>query len=304
MPSKTKLNLIIGNPLEQSLSPQIHNFVYQKLELQDRFKFSKKSLEAQELEGFVKSKKFENLTVTIPFKEKIISLLDAVDSRAKKIQAVNTVIKQKNQQGKDLLVGYNTDWLGGLIPIYEKVLNKKFNYNSNQDLENLLASKFLENQKVILFGAGGAGRALGYGVLEVGAGLVIVNRTLSKAEKLKSDLKKLFPDAKITAVASASQGLSRLIKDSKVLINSTSLGMLDLKHKSPLNLPEDCFLAGSVFFDAVYKPLKTKFLQQGEKAGAKLINGLEMLVWQAVFQFQLQTKEFAKVDYFWQSLDF
>lgn len=302
--SKIKFNIIIGNPVKQSLSPLIHNFVYQKIGIENQFKFIKKLLEIEDLEDFVKNGDFQNLTVTIPFKEKIIPLLDKIDPVADEIQAVNTVVKTKNHNNQNILVGYNTDWLGGLIPIYQKICNKKFDFNFNSNLEKIIESQFLKDQKTVLFGAGGAGRALGYAVLKVGSQLVIANRTLSKSQKLKEELKLIFPKASITVVDNQGQLLANELEQAKIIINSTPLGMLKLQDMSPLDVVTKKWENSNqpIFFDAVYKPLETKFLKQAKDKNAEIINGLEMLMWQAVFQFQLQTKQYADIGFFQQSL--
>jgi shikimate dehydrogenase len=299
-----KKNIIIGNPLEQSLSPQMHNFVYSKMGIDNEFIFLKKELILQELKDFVNSNKYSSLTVTIPFKETIIQYLNSLEVKAKKIGAVNTVVKKYNIQGDyNTLIGYNTDWLGGLIPIYEKISRQKFIFSKKEDLDKVLSSTFLKNKKVILFGSGGAARALAYAVLLAGADLYIVSRNIEKAISFKADLLLNFSNSLIQILQDKDTFLKSLLSTTDLIINSTPMGMGSLESVSPLDSLEENLSSQTILFDAVYKPLWTKFLNQGKAKKCSIINGLEMLVWQAVFQFQLQTNHFPKVEYFWESLD-
>ncbi len=297
---KTKLNLIIGNPVEHSLSPKLHNFVYQKMGIEKDFVFLASSLETKNLELFLKNMKninLNSLTVTIPFKEKVMEFLDEISPVASTIGAVNTIIK-KDQK----LVGDNTDWLGTLIPLYEKWTNSEFKYQNEIDLQNLLQKPFLKNQKTILFGSGGASRAMAFAVLKAGSDLTIISRNLEKAQKIKLDLEKDFPNNKIKAILGNSTEIKDEIITSKILINATPLGMGKLQNQSSMDDLEDLIKPEMIFFDAVYKPFETKFLKSASAKKAKTINGLEMLIWQAVFQFKLQTKQFAEVDFFREGL--
>ncbi len=221
-----KLNLIIGDPVEHSLSPKIHNFVYAEFGLANKYLFERQKVETTNLSKFIQKVRSENingLAVTIPHKQKIMEFLDEIDPVAKKIGSVNTVV---NKNG--CLIGYNTDWLGTLFPIYESLteinlsssfpkietfrdsLKDQFDFSkikvkNNQQtkkltLEEIQDSQFLKDQSVLLIGAGGAARGMAYAVLAAGADLLIQNRTKTKAEELRGDLWQIFPKSQIEVV--------------------------------------------------------------------------------------------------------
>src|SRR3989344_6026284 len=147
--AKTKLCIIIGDPVEHSLSPVMHNAAYQALGIDNEFVFVASQVKVAHVKDVVTAMRvmgFRGLTCTIPHKIAVMKYLDKIDPIAQKIGAVNTVV---NENG--ILTGYNTDWLGTVIPLEKHGT--------------------LKNKKVALIGAGGAARACGYGVIEKGATL-------------------------------------------------------------------------------------------------------------------------------------
>src|SRR5215469_6755884 len=158
--AKTKICMVIGDPVEPSLSPQMHNAGYEELHIDDQFVYVACHVKVNDIENFVKGIRTMNIwgiSCTIPHKRAVMPYLDEIDEVAKKIGAVNTIVNHDNK-----LIGYNTDWLGILNPL----------------------GKFttLKEKHVAIIGAGGAARAAAYAVTSKGAKLSLFNRTLTNAE--------------------------------------------------------------------------------------------------------------------------
>jgi shikimate dehydrogenase len=200
----------------------------------------------------------QGASVTIPHKEKVMLFLDNIDSVAKKIGAVNTVIRKG-----ETLSGFNTDWQGATRALEEKIS--------------------LTGRKVVILGAGGSARAIGFGLQERGANFVLVSRTESRGRALADVLS--CPWLSITE----SEKIS-----GDILINATSVGMQPNVEKSPV--PATILAPFKVVMDIVYAPLKTRLLDEAEDAGCEIINGLEMLLYQGVSQFEMWTGKSAPVD--------
>lgn len=252
---KTKMCIIIGDPVEHSLSPRMHNAAYEALGIDAEFVFTAahvKSEDVQTVVDAVRAMDVRGLTVTIPHKVEVMQYLDEIDPIAQNIGAVNTVV---NENGK--LKGYNTDWLGVVTPL-EK-------YTS------------LQGKKVAILGAGGAARAMIYGVMERGATVTIFNRTLEKAQELAAE----------TGAQARSLDDVADIKNYDIIMNSTSLGMGKDEDKTPL--AKEYITANHIVFDAVYVPYETRFLRESKEQGATIIHGIDMLLYQGTAQFELYT---------------
>jgi len=187
-----------------------------------------------------------------------------VEESARRIGAVNTIANNKG-----ILTGYNTDVIG-----FKKSLqdNGKF---------------VIKEKKAVVLGAGGAARAVTYSLLEEGIEEVsIFNRTLVKAEKIKQDFSPFFPGSSINLFSFEQNGLKDKIKEADLLVNATSMGMASQLDNTPLP-DEKLFNPDLLVYDLIYHPAKTLFLKQAERAGAKIINGLPMLVYQGIESFYL-----------------
>jgi len=252
---KTKICMIIGDPVEHSLSPAMHNAGYAALGIDDKYVFVASNVEIENIKSAVQAVRILNirgLTCTMPHKIEVMKYLDEIDPIAQKIGAVNTVL---NKDG--VLVGYNTDWLGAVAPL-EKFVS-------------------LEGKKVGLIGAGGAARACAYGITSKRASLTIFNRDLKKAKNLAKDF---------GGEASSIDEIEK-IKDVDVVINATSLGMGDLQNETPV--PSKYIGQNQIVFDLVYDPVETRLLREAKEQGAQTIGGLEMLLYQGTAQFELYT---------------
>lgn len=272
--TNTKLNLIFGHPVAHSLSPKLHSQIYEQIGVADQFVFLASDIDPDHLDTAMASIKvlgINGLAVTIPHKVAIIDYLDDVDSTAMAIGAVNTVV---NRDG--ILYGYNTDWLGTLIPLAN---------HYGVQIKNLQhIPRFLEGKKVALIGAGGASRAMAFAVLMAGAELYIFNRTKETATILAQDLREVMALAKIQVF---DDKLINGVYACDIVINSTSLGMSPNQHQTPV--PKQWLHKDQVCFDAVYKPFETLFIQEAKAQGCEVILGLEMFLYQAVYQFEYHT---------------
>ncbi len=260
--AKTKMCIIIGDPVEHSLSPKMHNSAYQQLGIDGEFVFTAAKVKIEDVEDVVRTVRvmgIRGLTCTVPHKVEVMKYLDWIDPVAQKIGAVNTVV---NDNGA--LKGYNTDWLGTVIPL-EKVTD-------------------LYGKRVALIGAGGAARAMAFGVIEKGAFLKIYNRSQDKAKELAQEL------------GCFSGSIEQLpeVQDADIIINSTPIGMGELEDQTPI--PSNLIQKDQICFDAVYVPFETKFLKEAKNAGAKIIHGIDMLLHQGTAQFTYYTNREAPED--------
>ncbi len=250
----TKLYGIIGNPVSHSLSPAMHNAAFTELgENRVYLPFPVDDVSAA-MQG-IKALNIMGASVTIPHKEEVIPYLDRIDPLAAKIGAVNTINREKHD-GVIKLCGYNTDWLGAIKPLKKDIT--------------------LVGTKVILLGAGGSARAIGFGLLKENAQVVLCSRTESRGRNLAADLGCDWHSLdKITTLKGA------------VLINATSVGMHPHENETPV--PTEILPNFHVVMDIVYAPLKTKLLKAAKEVGCRTINGLEMLLYQGIAQFELWT---------------
>lgn len=249
---KTKLCCVIGNPVEQSLSPQLHNAVYDALGLNYAFLAFKVTDIKKALDG-LRTIGVCGISVTIPHKLEVLKYVDEVDKEAQVIGAVNTIV---NDCGR--LIAFNTDWRGALQALEEKTT--------------------LANKRIALLGAGGTARALAFGLTRKKAKISIFNRTIEKAYQLVKDfnLEGAFPISDVGKIKSAD-----------IIINTTPIGMVPDTNQSPI--PVDCINSSQIVFEVVYKPKETKLIQYTKAKKATVVYGYKMLLYQAQEQFKLFT---------------
>src|SRR3989338_3629023 len=262
--AKTKMCIVIGDPVEHSLSPAMHNAGYEALGIDDQYVFTAAKVKVEDVRDVVKAVRvmgIRGLTCTIPHKIEVMKYLDEIDEVAKKIGAVNTVV---NEKGK--LKGYNTDWLGVVEPL-EK-------YGK------------LKGKKAAVIGAGGAARAMVYGLLKRGASVIIFNRTIKKAWDLIKALK-IKNGQSVSLVSCHDLSHVRGVADCDIILNATNLGMGGNKNETPV--PKKFIKKHHIVFDAVYVPYETRLLKEAKEKGAKIIHGTEMLLHQGIAQFELHT---------------
>ncbi|MFC2122624.1 shikimate dehydrogenase [Bacteroidota bacterium] len=262
---KTKLCGLIGDPVEHTMSPAMHNAAFAKMGLDFVYvPFRVKPEDLTQAVAGMKALNIRGLNVTIPHKVAIISLLDELDSLAEKIGAVNTVV---NDSG--ILQGFNTDAIGFLEALTQRGVEPK-------------------GKRVVVLGAGGAGRAASFVLAERGAHLLILNRRqeLGWAEELAGQLTQAFGQ-EVRAMELTDGNLAQALEGAYILVNATSVGMTPNTDETPVSA--DMLRPSLVVFDVVYNPVKTKLMRQAEQIGAQTISGLEMLVWQGALAFELWT---------------
>ncbi|MCK4928743.1 MAG: shikimate dehydrogenase [Methanosarcinales archaeon] len=252
------LYAVFGDPVEHSLSPVMHNAAFAALGMDCEYhKFRVTKDDLNEAINGAKAMGFGGLNLTIPLKEKAIRLVEP-DLLAEAIGAVNTI-----EFTKDGLVGHNTDGIGAV---------------------NALKSSgiVIPHSNVLILGAGGAARAVAYQLAADGARVTIANRTLERAVELARNVGSVGH-----AVGTGLDGLSRLVADSDIVVNTTSVGMHPDTGSTILSA--DAMHAGQVIFDLVYNPLRTRLLKEAENAGAITIDGVMMLVLQGAESFRIWT---------------
>jgi shikimate dehydrogenase len=254
---------IIGDPVEHSLSPPMHNDAFKHLQMD--YVYVPFHVIKENLPNAVKGAKvlgIKGLNVTIPHKMEVVNYLDELDTAAELIGAVNTI-----KFDEKISKGFNTDGLGAVKAIKEV--------------------KSVRGKKIVILGAGGAARAICFQLLLNGAGnVIIVNRTLENACQLKDDLLLNF-NAEVSCLK-LNDKLEEVLEDTNVLINTTPVGMHPHEHQRPIvnaNMLHQDLLVN----DIVYNPLKTGLLKEAEKAGAKTISGVKMLIYQGIEAFRIWT---------------
>ena len=256
---RTKICMVAGDPIGNSLSPQMHNAGYKALGIDDRYVYVACEVKPDQVGDFIKGIRAMNVrgvSCTVPLKTLVIPHLDDIDKVAKEIGAVNTIVN--NDEGT--LTGYNTDWLGALIPLTRKI-------------------GLIKNKRIALVGAGGVARAIAYGLTKEKALLSVFNRTLGRAQEIV----KIFG-----GTAYPLNALTSMVKGMDVIVNATSLGLNPETDVFPMN--PSMISKGQVVFDAVYSPHGDgKFLEAAGRQGAITISGREMLLHQGMAQFKLFT---------------
>ncbi|MFH1216217.1 MAG: shikimate dehydrogenase [Pseudomonadota bacterium] len=259
----TELYGIMGNPVAHSLSPAMHNAAFAALGLNKAYlPFAVQDV-GQAMTG-LRALGIKGMSVTIPHKQAVLEYLDSLDPVAEKIGAVNTLVIDNNA-----IHGANTDWIGANRALSEKIS--------------------LKGASVLLLGAGGSARAIGFGLLEAGASLTIASRTPEKGQALAKLLS--CPWLPLAEAARAT---------GDALVNATSIGMAPQQELLPI--AREALADFGVVMDIVYVPLKTRLLQEAGQAGCQTIDGLAMLLYQGAAQFELWTGLQAPVEVMRQSL--
>jgi len=249
---------VIGNPIEHSLSPVMHNAAFEALGLDAiylAFRVAEHDL-GDAIRG-AKSLGIAGLNVTIPLKEKALAFVEA-DDIASRIGAINTI-----DFTSETPTGYNTDGIGALTVLKERVGE-------------------IKGKEVLILGAGGAARAIAFYLDTEGARLTIANRTEDRAAMLASSLHNA------DFISLSEEELKRHIKDADILINTTSVGMYPRADATLVNA--GMMHSRLVVFDIVYNPAETKLLREAKKAGVQtIIEGVKMLVYQGAASFRIWT---------------
>jgi len=257
--SNTQLYALIGTPTKHSKSPLIHNALFQIHDINAAYL----AFEVDDISkavSAIKTLNIQGVSVTIPFKEKIMDYLDWVDDDAMSIGAVNTIV---TKNGK--LHGYNTDYKAAISP---------------------LKSHGIEGKNVCIIGAGGAAQAVAYGIYKENGNLVIMNRNCKKGESLASKFSASFlPLDNVDRVKSY---------DIDILINTTSIGMHPKVAQSAF--PSTYLDPHMIVMDIVYNPPITRLLSDSKNNGCTIIDGLSMFIYQGAAQFKLWTSIYPDIE--------
>ena len=269
---KTQVCGVIGDPIEHTMSPVMHNAAFSKLGLD--YVYVAFRVKSEELAGAIKGMRALNLSglnVTIPHKVNIIPLLDSLDPLAEKIGAVNTVV---NKDGS--LTGFNTDASGFLRALRDKGVTP-------------------EGKDVVILGAGGAARAISFILADKKANLLILNRLeeMDWAEELAGKISSVF-GKEVRALELTEANLGTALDKAELLVNATSVGMSPNTDLTPV--PTGLLRPNLVIFDIVYNPIKTRLTTEASQAGCETVMGLDMLTWQGALAFEMWTGKKAPVD--------
>jgi len=262
---KTRVCGVIGDPIEHTMSPVMHNTAFNELGLDYiyiAFRVPREEL-GKAIAG-MRALSITGLNVTIPHKVSVIPYLDKLDPLAKKIGAVNTIVNNNK-----VLTGYNTDASGFLQALLDKGVEPA-------------------GKNVAILGAGGVSRAISFSLADRGANLAILNRKLELdwAEKLAKEISDAFKK-EVPALELNENNLTANMEKTDILVNATSVGMTPNNNETPV--PVRLLRPGLVIFDAVYNPIQTRLRREAETAGAETISGIDMLVWQGALAFEKWT---------------
>ena len=254
-----KKYLVIGNPIEHSLSPKLHNHWFEKNNINAIY--NKKQINESDIKDIIselRNEKIDGINVTVPFKQSIIPFVDELSAEANNAQSVNTIYKENNK-----VLGHNTDISG-----FELAIKKK--------------SYDIKGKKIFILGAGGVVPSIILALKKMGADKIILsNRTKKKAEKLK----KIFSNLEIVNWGE--------IPEFNMIINATSLG---LNKGDEIKLDYAGVGPNKLFYDVIYNPKQTKFLSKAKQFGNQTENGKMMFIYQAHQAFTLWHKVMPKID--------
>ncbi|SER58031.1 shikimate dehydrogenase [Natrinema salaciae] len=251
---------LLGNPVGHSLSPPMHEAAYDELGLEARYvTFEPDEDDLTDAIGGADALGIAGLNVTIPFKQAALEIV-APEDLATRIGAVNTI----DFSGSGPPTGYNTDAVGALRALRDHEVD-------------------VEGAHAVVVGAGGAGRAIAFGLADAGATVAIANRTEQKARALADEVPR--------ATGHGLADLEELVGNADVLVNATSVGM----EEDATPVPADALHGELAVLDAVYRPLETRLLRDAADAGATTVDGAWMLLYQGVEAFEIWTGRDAPV---------
>jgi len=261
---------LIGNPVSHSISPIIHNTLFREMNFNSIYVPFKVDTIGDFMREFRKLD-IKGYSVTIPHKESVINHLDAIDPMAKKIGAINTIVNVDGQ-----LAGYNTDCEAAI-----KVLEGA--HSKGERPFALTKDVHLKGKKVTIVGAGGAARAVAFGLKERQAQATIINRNYARTQSLARD---------VGCIARKIDDPQAF--DTDILINATPVGMYPKINETPID--KDKLKPDMIIFDTIYNPIETKLLRDAKAQGCRTVSGLSMFAYQAAAQFNLWTGRMPSVE--------
>jgi shikimate dehydrogenase len=255
--ARTKIYGLLGRPVGHSLSPAMHNAAFRELEINAVYVAFPVADLGQAVAG-LRGLNIAGVSVTIPYKEEIIPLLDELDPQAARMAAVNTVV---NREGR--LTGHNTDWLGAVAALKDKTA--------------------IAGENFLVLGAGGASRAIVFGLLQEGGNVTVTDIDADRVKTLATQFRvEALPPAELERHPGG------------VLINATPVGMEPCAGALPIEA--DLLGRFRLVMDIVYRPLETRLLKEARARGLATIDGLQMLIHQGAAQFELWTGQPAPIE--------
>jgi len=255
--ANTSLFGVIGNPVAHSLSPVMHNRAFAAIGTNAVYLAFRVTDPGSAIKG-IRAMNFKGVSVTLPHKVAVMEYLDEIEATAARIGAVNTIV---NKQGR--LIGYNTDCPGAI--------------------EALRTRTTIQGKAVALIGAGGAARAVGFGLVAAGGRVTVLNRSRTNGQRLAEDLQAEFSPLDDWQP-----------NRYEILINTTPVGMHPDTEATPI--PKEHLSKDLVVMDIIYNPIKTRLLEAAEAKQCRTINGVAMFVFQGAQQFELWTGQKAPVE--------
>lgn len=268
---ETKFCGIIGNPVEHSLSPAIHNAAFRRLGLNYVYLAWRVESIGDAIRGLRALGNFRGASVTIPHKVSAVPFLDEIEPTARQIGAINTIVLE---QGR--LIGFNTDATGALRALRE-------------------GGATLAGQRIVMMGSGGSARAIAFALAVESKADTLMLLGVDDKERvaLARDLR-AKTSVTVEEYSLDERALGRTVPDAQVLIHCTPVGMSP--RADATCVPAALLHPGITVMDVVYNPRETKLLKEAKKSGCKTISGIEMFLNQAVAQFELWTNQSAPVD--------
>ena len=247
---------VIGNPIEHSLSPELHNFWIKKNKIDAVY--DKIKLKDSELKDFIsklRNEEIHGVNVTVPFKNKVIKYLDKLSLEVETTDSVNTIYKSGND-----IIGHNTDVAGFELGLRHSKIN-------------------VLHKSILILGAGGVVPSIIYSLLSMGCKKIFLsNRTFEKAENIK----KKFNEVEVVKWGK--------VPDFDIIINATSVGLKGDSLDLNLNTKD------KIFYDVIYNPKETQFLKKAKENGNRIENGMYMFVYQANQSFSIWNNIIPKID--------
>ena len=273
----TQLVGLIGWPVEHSMSPAMHNAAFEARDL--NWRYLPLPVPPGRVEAAARGLAalgFRGANLTVPHKRSVLQALDTIAPEAKALGAINTIVVERDAEGTTTLSGHNTDAAGFIGALRAAGFDPT-------------------GSSVVVVGAGGAARAVVFGLLKAEAASVLVlNRTLERARALVADLGRSSQSI-LRAEVLDEETLLETVRAADLLVNATPIGMWPRVDASiwPVEIPLPSCLT---VFDLVYNPLETKLLRQARRSGAEALDGLDMLVRQGALAFEMWTGVEAPVE--------
>ena len=273
----------LGNPNRRSRAPMMHNAGFSALDLPYVYlAFEPDPDGLSDVFRGMRGMGIRGFSITKPFKESVLSHLDELDSSVKRIGAANAVVNDGAR-----LVGYNTDWIGAVEAVSEALSGVRVHTKEASPLNGRV---------VFVVGAGGAAKAISYGLSEYGAEVTMFNRTTEKARESSRQLGIAF-GGDLTDLEDAVRSTPHCI-----LINATSIGMANTEEAEGTVISIDSLRTVDLVFDAVITPRETTLLREAREAGCATVEGVRMLLYQGLSIFELFTGCEAPVEAMWSVL--